>query len=205
MTAAQPAAIRRKVEAWLADDDGTPAIALRAKPEWDGDAVLTIAAVSVRVVPCRTPLAARAALYDRADRERLVLLTELNDAELGDGLLAHLSKQRVRNVDMWDVTANLFEVSEIDPMLARLGRWAAEALIDFAPPGGWPPPPGTVVTRSHALRCLAAEGARLAILLLSAPIFSPGQRKTQPQTNHKPTTKTTSASELVLAELGNLR
>jgi hypothetical protein len=158
VTVAQPAAIRRKVEAWLADDDDkTPAIALRAKPEWDGDAVLTIAAVSVRVVPCRTPLAARAALYDRVDQERLVLLTELTDAELGDGLLAHLSKQRVRNVDMWDVTANLFEVSEIDPMLARLGRWAAEALIDFAPPGGWPPPPGTVVTRSHALRCLAAE------------------------------------------------
>jgi len=157
VTVAQPAAIRRKVEAWLAEDDATPAIALRAKPEWEGDTVLPIADATVRIVPCRTPLAARAALHDRAATERLVLLTELTDAELGDGLLAHFSKQRVRNVDIWDVTAGLFGLSKVDSTLARLGRWAAEALIDHAPPGGWPPPAGTVVTRDHALRCLAAE------------------------------------------------
>ena len=157
MNAAQPAAIRRKVEAWLAEDDATPALALRAKAEWDGDTVLPIADATVRIVPCATPLAARAALHDRADAERLVLLTELTDAELGDGLLAHLSRQRVRNVDIWDVTAHLFGLAKVDSTLARLGRWAAEALIDHAPAGGWPPPAGTIVTRDHALRCLAAE------------------------------------------------
>lgn len=157
MTLAQPAAIRRKVEAWLAEDDGTPAIALRAQPEWPADeAVLPIDSATVRVVPCRTPLAARAALHDRPDAERLVLLTELTDAELGDGLLAYLSRHTVRSVDPWEVTAHLFGAVRVDPALARLGRWAADALTDLAPAGGWPPATGTVVTREHALRCLAA-------------------------------------------------
>jgi hypothetical protein len=157
VTVAQPAAIRRKVEAWLAEDDGTPAIALRARPEWPaGEAVLPIGSATVRVVPCRTPLAARAALHDRAEPERLVLLTELTDAELGDGLLAYLSRHTVRSVDPWEVTAQLFGALTVDPALVRLGRWAANALTDLAPAGGWPPAAGTVVTREHALRCLAA-------------------------------------------------
>jgi hypothetical protein len=158
VTLARPAAIRRKVEAWLAEDDDTPAIALRARPEWPAaEATLPIASATVRVVPCRTPLAVRAALHDRAGAERLVLLTELTDGELGDGLLAHLSRHTVRSVDPWEVTARLFGAAGADPALVRLGRWAADALTDLAPPGGWPLVAGTVVTREHALRCLAAE------------------------------------------------
>ena len=158
MTVAQPAAIRRKVEAWLAEGDGAPAIALRARPEWpSGEAVLPIDSATVRVVPCPTPLAARAALHDRAGAERLVLLTELTDAELGDGLLAYLSRHTVRRVDPWEVTAQLFGAVTVDPALVKLGRWAADTLTDLAPPGGWPPATGTVITREHALRCLAAE------------------------------------------------
>lgn len=158
MTVAQPAAIRRKVEAWLAEGEDTPAIALRARPEWPADeAMLPIDSATVRVVPCRTPLAVRAALHDRTGAERLVVLTELTDAELGDGLLAHLSRHTVRSVDPWEVTAHLFGAAGVDPTLSRLGRWAADALTDLAPTGGWPPAAGTVVTREHALRCLAAE------------------------------------------------
>src|SRR4051812_15688386 len=104
MIVGQPAAIRRKVESWLSDrDDDAPAIALRAEPVWKDDQIITVDGTSVRIVPCPTPLAARAALLDRADGERVVLLTELSDDELGDGLLAHLSKHHVRTVQPWDV------------------------------------------------------------------------------------------------------
>ncbi|HEX5540181.1 MAG TPA: BREX-2 system phosphatase PglZ, partial [Micromonospora sp.] len=41
--------------------------------------------------------------------------------------------------------------------LVRAGRWVADALGDFTPPGGWPPPTGSLLTRDHALRCLTAE------------------------------------------------
>lgn len=158
VSTAQPDAVRRKVEAWLAEDDPAEAIALTARPEWPVEPLLTVAGTTVRVVPCPTPIAARAALHDRADGERLVLLTELTDSELGDGLLAHLSRQTVRKIDPWDLVRQLFGgVSALDPTLVRLGRWVANALTDFAPPTGWPPPPGVLLTRDHALRSLAAE------------------------------------------------
>src|SRR4051794_1169989 len=113
--------------------------------------------MNVRIVPCPTPLAARAALLDRTDGERVVLLTELSDDELGDGLLAHLSKHHVRTVQPWDVVAGMFEASAIDPTLAGLGRWVADALIDHAPASKWPPAPSAVLTRDHAMRSLVAE------------------------------------------------
>ncbi|MEV0003060.1 BREX-2 system phosphatase PglZ [Micromonospora sp. NPDC050980] len=155
---AQPDSVRRKVEAWLTEGDAAEAIALTARPEWPADPVLTVDGTHVRVVACPTPLAARAALHDRADGERLVLLTELTDSELGDGLLAHLSRQRVRKIDPWDLVRQMFGgVKDLDPTLVRVGRWVADALTDHAPAAGWPVPPGAVLTRDHALRSLTAE------------------------------------------------
>ncbi|MET7970520.1 BREX-2 system phosphatase PglZ [Micromonospora sp. NPDC005305] len=158
VSAAQPDAVRRKVEAWLAEGDRADAIALTARPEWPAEPVLSVDGTRVRVVPCPTPLAARAALHDRADGERLVLLTELTDSELGDGLLAHLSKQTVRKIDPWDLVRQMFGgVKDLDPTLVRVGRWVANALTDHTPSDGWPAPPGAILTRDHALRSLAAE------------------------------------------------
>ncbi|HEX5543373.1 MAG TPA: BREX-2 system phosphatase PglZ [Micromonospora sp.] len=156
-TPIRPEAVRRKIEAWLAEQDETSAIALAARPEWDSEPLLTVNGVTVRVVPCPTPLAARAALHDRADAERLVLLTELPDSELGDGVLAHVSKQTVRSVDRWDLVRQMFAVTNLDPSLVRTGRWVADALSDHTPPGGWAPPTGSLLTRDHALRCLTVE------------------------------------------------
>ncbi|SCL20122.1 BREX-2 system phosphatase PglZ [Micromonospora inyonensis] len=156
--AVRPAAVRRKVEAWLAEQDGTDAIVLLARPEWTDEPVLTVAGTPVRVVPCPTPIAARAALADRAADEKLVLLTDLSDAELGDGLLAHVSMQTSRSVDPWELVRQAFGGQtrlDLDPTLVRTGRWVADALTELAPVDGWAPPAGTIVTRDHALRHLA--------------------------------------------------
>ncbi|HEY0696451.1 MAG TPA: BREX-2 system phosphatase PglZ, partial [Micromonospora sp.] len=86
----------------------------------------------------------------------LVLLTDLTDAELGDGLLAHVSRQTTRSVDPWDLVRQAFGGQvPIDQTLTRTGRWLADALTELAPVNGWPPPSGTIVTRDHALRHLA--------------------------------------------------
>lgn len=150
------AAVRHKVEQWLAESDGADAIALSAPPEWTGEPVLTIAGTAVRVVPCRTPLAVRAALHDRPAGEKLVVLTNLTEDQLGATLLARLSKQRARSIDRWDLVHQVFGVAGLDPGLVRAGRWVADALVEHAPVGGWPAPPGTLLTRDHALRSLAA-------------------------------------------------
>ena len=157
----QPAAVRRKIESWLAEPDGQMAIALHARPDWSGDPVLTVDGVTARIVPCTTPLAARAALHDRKDDERLVLLTELSDIELGDGLLAHLSLGTVRSVNAWDLVRQMFGVETLDPTITDPkfggGRWIADALAEYAPVDGWPRPLGTVLTRDHVLRSLSGQ------------------------------------------------
>lgn len=155
------AAVRRKIESWLRENGPHTAIALRGRPEWPGDPVLVVNDTVVRIVPCPTPLAARAALHDRSDAESLVLLTELTDAELGDGVLAHVSRCAVRSVDTWDLVRQMFGVEILDPTLADRrrggGTWLAAALTDLAPTDGWAPPAGAVLTRDHALGCLAGE------------------------------------------------
>ena len=162
----QIAAVRRKVEAWLAENDQQTAIALRGRPEWTDDPVLTVNNRTVRIVPCPTPLAARAALHDRADTELLVLLTDLTDVDLGDGVLAHVSRCTVRSIDAWDMVRQMFGLETLDPTLADKrfggGSWLAAALTDLAPQEGWPPPAGTVLTRDHALRCLTGQLLGLA-------------------------------------------
>jgi PglZ domain len=150
-------AVRRKVEAWLAEPDAGSVIALRAAPDENADQEWTVGSSLVRVVSCRTPLAVRAALHARIDDERLVLLTQLTDDQLGDGLLVHLSRNTVRSIDPWDLVRQAFGALELDPTLVQRSRWAAEPLTDYEPPGGWPRLPGRVLTREHALRCLAAE------------------------------------------------
>ncbi|WP_406272338.1 BREX-2 system phosphatase PglZ [Nocardia sp. NBC_00881] len=159
----QPATIRRKVEAWLSEGDSQMALALRATPVWDDEPILTVGenANAARVVPCPTPIAVRAALHDRREGERLVLLTELTDLELGDGLLAHLSRGQIRSVDRWDLVRQMFKLTNLDPTIVSStmggGGWIADALAQYQPREGWPPPPGTVLTRDHVLRCLSAQ------------------------------------------------
>ncbi|MEU4240870.1 hypothetical protein [Actinoplanes sp. NPDC026619] len=139
-----------------------PAIALRAAPAWTGESVLTIGGTAVRIVPCPTLLAARAAWHDRADGERLVLLTELSDDDLGEGLLAYVGEQHGRKVDMWYVATQMFKVPAVDPTLVAKGRWVAEALIDHKPAGDWPPASGAVLTRRTEPSSRLNERRRLA-------------------------------------------
>lgn len=157
MTEAVPqAAIRRRVESWLAEDstDTSRILALRSRPEWSGEPTLSVNGATVRVIGCTTPLAARAAIHGLAADERLVLLTELDERELGDGILAHVNHQKVRSIDQWDLVRRAFGATRPDPALVA-HRWAAGPLLDHRPEGGWPQARGPVLTAAHALRCLA--------------------------------------------------
>jgi PglZ domain len=163
-----PAAVRRKLESWLDEPDSGMVIALRARPTWAGDPTIAVRNITARVVVCPTPMAVRAALHDRRADERMVLLTDLSDVDLGDGLLAHLSRATVRSVNAWDLVREMFGGRDrvtLDPTITHEkfggGRWVADALTEHAPPDGWPRPPGTIVTRQHVLRSLT--GALLSL------------------------------------------
>jgi hypothetical protein len=153
---ATEAQVRRLAQDWLRKASDAQVLAIRARPEWTAPELLDVGGQPVRVVPCPSPLAMRAALVDRAPGERLVVLTDCDEEALGLGLLAHCAKLHPISVDPWELVRNQFGVTDLDPALGKEGRWLAEALIEHAPGQGWPPLTGAVLTRGHALRSLTA-------------------------------------------------
>ena len=133
-------------------------LGVRARPEWTGTPTFTHADVPVRVVPCVSALAVREALLERVRDEWLVVLTDRPDDDLGAGILSHLVWQRLRTPDPWDAVRLRFAATGIDPALTGTAddREIAIGLLMAAPPSGWPPAPGGVLTRDHALGAVAA-------------------------------------------------
>jgi len=133
-------------------------LGVRARPEWTGTPTFTHADVPVRVVPCVSSLAVREALLKRVRDEWLVVLTDRSDDDLGAGVLSHLVWQRLRTPDPWDAVRLRFAATGIDPALTGTAddREIAIGLLTAAPAPGWPPAPGGVLTRDHALGAVAA-------------------------------------------------
>jgi hypothetical protein len=138
------------------------AIALRGRPRWSGPPILEAGGERVRVVPCVSALAVREALLHWERDSWLVVITDRDQDDLGPGLLARLVGRRVMVPSLWEVVRDRFHAQQIDPTLVREDRALAEALLAEAPPEGWPPGRGGVLTRDAAMAALAARVLGLA-------------------------------------------
>ncbi len=138
----------------------TPAACSACGPARSGRAAPTFTHgdVPVRVVPCVSALAVREALLDRERGQWLVVLTDRADDDLGAGVLSHLVWNRLRTPDPWDAVRLRFAATGVEPALTATAedREIATGLLMAAPPAGWPPAPGGVLTRDHALGAVAA-------------------------------------------------
>jgi hypothetical protein len=132
-------------------------LGVRARPEWTGADTFSYHDVPVHVVRCESALAVREALLDRHGEQWLVILTDRPEDDLGAGLLSHLLWHRLRTPDPWDAVRHRFAATGIDPALVTTAqhREIATGLLAATPPDGWPPAPGGVLTRDHALASLA--------------------------------------------------
>jgi hypothetical protein len=164
-----PAALAQKVSQQLRTHRAgdRPVVLVRAAPVWPHQPDLTTTdGTRLRVVPCVSPLAVWEQLAQERDTA-LVLLTDMTERELGPGILTEVFRQHVIEVEPWDLVADAFGAQRLDPRLLS-ERWVIEALLDAMPPEGWPRLAGTVLSRDHALRHLAAVRLGLDRLGLSA-------------------------------------
>jgi len=159
-----PVSLQQKVAQQLdrhRNGEPYPVMAVRAEPSWPHDPTVTLPdGRRARIVPCRSPLAIWEHLAAGHTDEILILLTDIPESDLGDGIRSRLFRQRVIAVEPWDLVVDAFGARAPDRALER-EAWAGEALLDAMPPTGWPKLTTAVLTRDVALRHLAA--ARLGL------------------------------------------
>ena len=122
----------------------------KADGGWSGAPTLEIDGESFVVAPCRSTLEVREHLVrSEDDGHRLILITTLSESDLGEDVLARLARRRLALIDPWEGAVRLFQASKADPRLCRDG-WMANALIESAPPKGYPAVPAGVLDRDTA-------------------------------------------------------
>ncbi|HLL37654.1 MAG TPA: BREX-2 system phosphatase PglZ [Streptomyces sp.] len=162
-------------------------VLLRSAPQWDGPAEPVWAegrTAGVTVAP--SPLAVHELVLDHLAGRRpgpavLVVLTDREQHELDPAILARVHKLRIDTVDSWDVVREAFGARQIDPRLKDV-NWAAEALLDATPPGGWPSVPGGWLSRQYALTALAQRRLRLGRYDTEGGTRRPGDDRLDAQT-----------------------
>ncbi|MGH3949666.1 MAG: BREX-2 system phosphatase PglZ [Pseudonocardiaceae bacterium] len=138
-------------------------LGVRAVPAWEGPDRFLHDGRQVIVAPCPSTLAVWEALRERNTDGWLVILTPRDSADLGGGALSHFIGNWVNTPDPWQAVAQRFEADSLDPALYKHAehKRVAAGLLDTMPTGGWPPAPGGVLTRDHALDAVVRAHLRL--------------------------------------------
>lgn len=121
-------------------------------PEW-----VERRGVRFHLVWCASELEARQQL-DEADCAEggdagLVLLTPLDPMVIGCDVMARLPRGRLVQRDRWVALRGAFKARDVDPRL-RAQRWLADLLLNYSPPGGYPPAAGDVLDLETAWRAV---------------------------------------------------
>ncbi len=132
-------------------------LGVRARPGATSETHFTYREQPVWIVPATSALAVREAVRSADPEGWLIVVTDRSEEDLGDGLLAKFIWQRLRTPDPWQALLQRFAAQNIDARLLRTknAREIAAGLLELAPPDGWPPAPGGVLTREHAFGSLA--------------------------------------------------
>jgi hypothetical protein len=131
---AQVTAIRQKVA-------NARVIGIRAAGRWTGERLKQDGQETFRIEQCDSPLHMRMVLQEDVGAAITVLITGLDEGELGEDILVRLARRQLFPLDSWQIVKLLFQARTIDPRVTRYG-WMADYLLEAIPADGFPPAPG---------------------------------------------------------------
>ena len=122
---------------WQRDLDAV-ALGLHVTPLWQGPSEVKFKFGTADVVRADTVFEIREALRSaEKSNGRIVLLTGLQQGDLGHDVVGRLARSRLFAVDHWASLCSLFKAKELDRSICEPA--IAQALMEHAPPDGYPP------------------------------------------------------------------
>jgi hypothetical protein len=122
---------------WQRDEDAL-VVGLHIANSWQGPSEVEFSFGKARVVRADTVFQVREALLSaEQNRHRLILLTKLQQGDLGNDVVARMARSRLFHIDHWASLCSLFKAKELDRSICDSA--IAQALLDAAPPDGYPP------------------------------------------------------------------
>ncbi len=112
-------------------------IGIRASGRWTGERLKHDGEETYLVEQCDSPLAMRIALREDSGEAIKVLITELEDRDLGEDVLMRLARRRLIPIDRWQIVKSLLRATSIDPRIGRQ-NWIADLLMELVGRGAVP-------------------------------------------------------------------
>jgi len=178
------AQIRAQVAAVRAKSPTARVIAIQAPLSATTDESLRIDGEELAIARCGSILEIRERLVALGkEGPPLVVLTPLEENELGTDVLARLAKRHLFRIQPWQLVKERFRARHVDPRLVERHPWVARALLEAEPEGGHPPAPSGFLEAELAWRILSEsllglrDGRRDPESLLEWSVDDPNCRK----------------------------
>ena len=114
------------------------AVGLHVTPAWQGPNEVEFEFGTANVVRADTVFEVREALLAAEKQKgRIVLLTKLQQGDLGQDVVGRLARSRLFVIDHWANLCSLFKAKELDRSICDPA--IAQVLLEYAPPDGYPP------------------------------------------------------------------
>ena len=142
--------IKAQVAAIRKTDERAQVFGIRSQGRWEGEGRSTDGEEVYRIIQCDSPLQIRMALQELADDvAATVIVTNLPDEQIGQDIRVRLARRKLYPIKAWQIVKTLFQAKHVDPRLTK-HSWIADALMEMAPPAGYPPVPSGVLDAETA-------------------------------------------------------
>ena len=137
-----PAQIRAQVSAVLGKLPDARVIGIKSPLTVELGDTLRLGDKELAIARSESVLEIRERLQELAEGSApMVLLTPVDEAELGADVVGRLARRQLFSIDPWQLVKERFRARFVDPRLVQQHPWVALALLEAEPDGGYPPAP----------------------------------------------------------------